>query len=86
MIDRFARVVADRLGSMLERGAGGGRGGGGRRGPSKLRGRKLEMRCRYPGCTNRSKGPRFRFLCETHRRLPKKKQDEALKKWAAKNG
>ncbi len=29
-------------------------------------GRKLDMRCRYPGCKNRSKGPRFHFLCEDH--------------------
>jgi len=39
------------------------------------------MRCRYPGCKNRSKGPRFRFLCEEHLKLPKKKQDEVLAKW-----
>ena len=43
------------------------------------------MRCRYPGCKNRSKGPRFRFLCEEHLKLPKKKQDEVLAKWAEKN-
>jgi hypothetical protein len=28
--------------------------------------RKLDMRCRYPGCKNRSKGPRNHFLCEEH--------------------
>jgi len=43
------------------------------------------MRCRYPGCKNRSKGPRFRFFCEEHLKLPKKKQDEVLAKWAGKN-
>ncbi len=47
---------------------------------------KLDMSCRYPGCKNRSKGPRFRFLCEEHLKLPKKKQDEVLAKWAEKNG
>jgi len=47
---------------------------------------KLDMRCRYPGCKNRSKGPRFRFLCDEHRKLPKKKQAAALAKWAEKNG
>ncbi len=26
-------------------------------------------------------GPRFRFLCEEHLKLPKKKQDEVLAKW-----
>ena len=42
------------------------------------------MRCRYPGCKNKSKGPRFRFLCEEHLKLPKKDQAEALAKYAAK--
>jgi len=43
------------------------------------------MSCRYPGCKNRSKGPRFRFFCEKHLKLPKKEQDAALAKWAQKN-
>jgi len=30
-------------------------------------------------------GPRFRVLCEEHLKLPKKKQDEVLAKWAEKN-
>jgi len=34
---------------------------------------------------HRSKGPRFRFFCEEHLKLPKKKQDEVLAKWAEKN-
>jgi hypothetical protein len=41
------------------------------------------MHCRYPGCKNRSKGPRFRFMCEEHRKLPKAKQLAALAKWKA---
>ena len=48
-----------------------------------MKGRKRDMRCRYPGCKNRSKGPRFRFLCDTHLRLPKAKQQAALDKWKA---
>jgi hypothetical protein len=52
--------------------------------PSKLKGRKLDMRCRYPGCKNKSKGPRFRFLCEQHLKLPKAQQNAALEKWAKK--
>jgi hypothetical protein len=80
---RFAQVVADRLAPLLGRAAStkSGRNGA----TSKLRGRKLDMRCRYPGCKNRSKGPRFRFMCEEHRKLPKKQQLEALAKTAAKN-
>jgi hypothetical protein len=42
-----------------------------------------DMRCRYLGCKNTSKGPRFRFFCEEHLKLPKRKQDEALEKWNA---
>jgi hypothetical protein len=47
-------------------------------------GSKRDMGCRYPGCKNRSKGPRFRFLCEEHLKLPKRKQDEVLAKLAEK--
>ena len=87
LAERFAQVVADRLAPLLSAGASSnGRRRGGRRGPSKLKGRKLDMRCRFPGCPNKSKGPRFRFLCEKHRALSKKDQDAALAKWANKNG
>lgn len=79
---RFAEVIADRLAALLPRGGG---AAGGARKPSRLRGRKLEMRCRFPGCKNRSKGPRFRFLCEDHLKLPKAEQNAALQKWAEKN-
>jgi len=57
-----------------------------RNGVHKLRGWKLDMRCRYPGCKNKSKGPRFKFFCEEHRNLPKKEQDAALSKSAEQNG
>jgi hypothetical protein len=84
LVNRFAQLFADRIAAALPRG---------RlrdvavdhRGTSKLRGRKLDMRCRYPGCKNRSKGPRFRFMCEEHRKLPKAKQLAALAKSAAKD-
>jgi len=84
LVDRFAQLFADRILSVLpaaERRRGGRNGVG-----SSLRGRKLDMRCHYPGCKNRSKGPRFRFLCEEHLKLPKKEQKAALAKWAATNG
>ena len=83
-VQLIAKAVADRIGSFSAK-VGGARGGG-RRGASKLRGRKLDMRCRYPGCKNKSKGPRFRFLCEEHRRLSKADQNAALEKWAKKHG
>ncbi len=47
---------------------------------SPAKGRKVGMRCRYPGCKNKSKGQRFRFLCAEHLRLPKEQQDAALEK------
>jgi hypothetical protein len=72
---RFARVVTESIKPLLA-----GSRVGVKRGPSKLRGRKLEMACRYPGCKNRSKGPRFRFLCEKHRKLPKRQQLALLAK------
>jgi len=82
LVEKFAQIFADRIATLIPRGTPGngtapGRGGG--------RGLKRDMSCRYPGCTNRSKGPRFRFLCEKHLKLPRKKQDEVLAKWAEKN-
>jgi hypothetical protein len=78
LAERFAQIFAERVSAALPKAARNGvaRNGGGI---------KRDMRCRYPGCKNRSKGPRFRFLCEEHLKLPKKKQDEVLAKWAAKD-
>ncbi len=86
LAERFAQVVADRLAPLLAQTAprrGPGRPPGSGAG-QKLRGRKLDMRCRYPGCKNKSKGPRFRFLCADHLKLSKKDQEAALAKWAGK--
>ncbi len=80
LAERFAQIFADRISAALP---APGRGGSAGR-ASKLRGRSLDMRCRYPGCKNRSKGPRFRFFCDEHRKLPKKEQEAALQKWEAK--
>jgi hypothetical protein len=46
---------------------------------------KRDMRCRVPGCTNQSKGPRFRYLCEKHQSLPKAEQIKLVKEWAEKH-
>jgi len=77
LVERFAQMFAVRVSAALPK--------AGRNGAAKLRGLKRDMSCRYPGCKNRSKGPRFRFLCEEHLKLPKKKQDDVLAKWAEKN-
>jgi hypothetical protein len=82
LAEHLARVVADRLAPLLDRASRPGRNGASA--ANKLRGRKLDMRCRYPGCKNKSKGPRFRFFCEEHRKLSKKAQAKALAKWAEK--
>jgi hypothetical protein len=69
--DRFADRLLARIGTMPRNGAAGRTATNGRR-SSKLAGRKLDMRCRYPGCRNRSKGPRFSFLCAEHLKLGKR--------------
>jgi len=78
LAERFAQIFADRISAALPKD---GRNGIARKPGSS----KRDMSCRYPACKNRSKGPRFRFLCEEHLKLPKKKQDEMLAKWAEKN-
>ena len=77
LAERFAQIFAERVAAALPK----GRQNGVARRPGTI---KRDMRCRYPACKNRSKGPRFRFLCEEHLKLPKKKQDEVLVKAAKK--
>jgi len=83
LAERFAQIFADRISAAMPAPARGAARNGA---ASKLRGLKRDMRCRYPGCKNRSKGPRFRFFCEEHLKLPKRKQDEVLAKAAEKSG
>jgi len=77
LAERFAQIFAERVSAALPAPS--------RIGTSRRLGLKRDMSCRYPGCKNRSKGPRFRFLCEKHLKLPKKEQEAALAKWAEKN-
>jgi hypothetical protein len=43
------------------------------------------MRCRVEGCKNLSRGPRFGFICDDHRKsLGKRQQAEAREKYKAK--
>jgi hypothetical protein len=63
-LDQVASIFAERLTFHLNgKAATGTRGRGG---PSPRKGKKLDMHCRYPGCPNRSKGPKFHFLCADH--------------------
>jgi hypothetical protein len=83
LVERFAQIFTDRILAALPAPNGKSRNGVA---SSKRGGVKRDMSCRYPGCKNRSKGPRFRFLCEEHLKLPKRKQDEVLAKWEARVG
>ena len=75
-------TLRDRLSSAVKEHLAGDRSRTGRR-ASPLKGRKLDMGCRVARCENRSKGPRFHFMCDKHSRLPKKKQLAALEAWKA---
>jgi hypothetical protein len=83
LVEHFAELFAQRIAAVLPRGTPRNGAAPRRGGPTGI---KRDMSCRYPGCKSRSKGPRFRFLCEEHLKLPKKKQDEVLAKWTEKNG
>ncbi len=43
-----------------------------------------DMACRAPGCGERSKGPRYGYLCEKHVSAPAKDRKAWSKAWAAK--
>ena len=46
------------------------------------KGRKLDMHCRVEGCKNGSRGPRFGFICDDHRKkLSAREQRDAREKW-----
>jgi hypothetical protein len=46
------------------------------------KGKKLDMSCRVEGCKNLSRGPRFGFICDDHRKkLSAKEQTAAREKW-----
>ncbi len=93
LIDRLADAVAARLGgsgrssgnsgSQSARNGVAKSGKGGRRSNA---GRKLDMSCRVAGCPNKSKGPRFGFICEDHlKKMGKKDQQAARDAWKAKH-
>jgi hypothetical protein len=82
LVRHFAQLFAEHVAAALPAPSHGKRNGVARKAGSL----KRDMSCRYPGCKNRSKGPRFRFLCAEHLKLPKKKQDEVLAKAKQRNG
>lgn len=49
---------------------------------SPMKGRHLNMDCRVARCTQRSKGPKFHFMCERHlKELPPSEQRRANQEW-----
>lgn len=87
-LESFIDVLVDEIASRLgERVQGIGGRVASKAGPKvnrlrggSLKGRKLNMDCRIEGCKNRSGGPRNRFMCEEHQKLPKREQIAALQK------
>jgi hypothetical protein len=85
--DEFLDTLADHLAaqvvSRLKLGAPGGSKTA--KATKRRTGRKLEMGCRVEGCTNQSRGPRFGFICNEHRRTLKKSEHAAARAaWNAK--
>jgi hypothetical protein len=76
-IAHLADAVVARLGGPR---AASSTGSGTRKGRAR---RKIDMHCRFPNCKTRSKGPRFRFLCEEHLKLPKRQQNAVIAEAAA---
>jgi hypothetical protein len=58
------RLLAASKASALALPAGKGKAAKGGR---KARGNGMDMSCRVEGCPNRSRGPRFGFICDEHR-------------------
>jgi hypothetical protein len=87
IVDQLSTSLRDRLGTIvgqLERDAR-ARIGSGTRGKTGRKRRKLDMRCRVVGCRRMSRGPRFGFICDEHRKkLSKREQAAAREAWNAK--
>jgi regulatory Fis family protein len=45
------------------------------------RGLQADMKCRIAGCTRRSRGPRFGWICDHHDGLPESVKREARARW-----
>jgi hypothetical protein len=85
MLDNLVEEIAAAILAKMDGGARatGTRGRGNGRRKSPMRGKHFsaaKMRCRYPGCKNRSKGPKFSWLCEDHLKLGKRAVKAAIEK------
>ena len=88
IVEQLSTSLRDRLGTLvseLERDARARIGNGVRGGRPGRKRRKLDMRCRVAGCRRMSRGPRFGFICDEHRKkLSKREQAAAREAWNAK--
>ena len=86
LLNHLADLIADRL-----RGHGGAAATSAapkapKAGRRSTAGRKLDMSCRVEGCKNKSRGPRYGFICEEHlKSLSKKQQEAAREAWNEKH-
>jgi hypothetical protein len=88
IVEQLATSLRDRVGTLVSELARDARGRVGRGGAANTGGRrrrKLDMRCRVVGCRQMSRGPRFGFICDDHRKkLSKREQAAAREAWNAK--
>ena len=77
---QFAELVAGRLAATLGRlGGAVTNAGKAARKTKGLKGVKKVMTCRVQGCKNRSGGPYWGYICETHRKSLSKAQQQAAR-------
>ena len=64
----------------VQAGTGDGASAGRKRRPGLIRvkgkRRPRDLSCIAPGCRNKSKGPRFHYLCDKHMETPKKQYEQ----------
>jgi len=87
IVEQLATSLRDRVGALVSELARDAQSRVGRGGAAKAgrRRRKLDMRCRVVGCRQMSRGPRFGFICDEHRKkLSKREQAAAREAWNAK--
>ena len=84
LLHHLADLIAERLGGKIAHAGKAPKAA--KAGRRSTAGRKLDMSCRVEGCKNRSRGPRFGFICEEHlKSLSKKQQEAAREAWNAKH-
>jgi hypothetical protein len=83
LFDSLADRITDKVLAALGPALKSGKVPAGRK--STRSGKKLDMNCRVAGCKNKSRGPRFGFICDDHRKkLGKAEQQAARDAWNAK--